>query len=154
MKNLPISLVSAINPAAGFLLQWQAMVKTKVKPIVDGTDELSTAANRSKTEEGMLPRTIFHSLRDSNLPTEEKTLERLCDEGETVVAAGSETTAQTLVRLLFYLKHAPHTYRKLVEELDEAVPASEKLPPWKYLQRLPYLVSACLSGVPWDSMLT
>ncbi|KAI8292295.1 Exopolygalacturonase [Colletotrichum sp. SAR11_57] len=39
-----------------------------------------------------------------DLPPEEKTLQRLCDEAEILTGAGSETTAQTLTRILFYLK--------------------------------------------------
>ncbi|KAI8202042.1 Exopolygalacturonase X-1 [Colletotrichum sp. SAR 10_65] len=41
-----------------------------------------------------------------DLPPEEKTLQRLCDEAEILTGAGSETTAQTLTRILFYLNLA------------------------------------------------
>jgi len=133
MKNLPISVVFSINPAVGYLFQWQAGVKEQVKPILEGTDELS--------KKGHTSRTIFHTLRDSDLPPEEKTLQRLCDEGEILTGAGSETTAQTLTRLLFYLKHEPNTLPKLRAELDQAIPDATAIPPWSELQKLQYLVS-------------
>src|SRR6185436_2316810 len=60
MKRLPIPLVSKINPAVGFLFQWQAGVREQIKPILERTDEMSRKGESS--------RTIFHTLRDSDLP--------------------------------------------------------------------------------------
>ena len=133
MKRLPLSVVSAMDPSVGYLLSWQAGIKKQVKPILDGTDELS--------RKGITSRTIFHTLRDSDLPPQEKTLERLCDEGEILTGAGSETTAQTLARILFYLKHVPETLAKLQKELEHAMPSMTDRPSWNDLQSLPYLVS-------------
>ena len=132
MKRLPLSVVTAMDPSVGYLLSWQAGVKKQVQPILDGTDELS--------RKGFTSRTIFHTLRDSDLPPQEKTLERLCDEGEILTGAGSETTAQTLTRILFYLKHVPETLAKLQKELDQAMPSTTDPPSWNDLQSLPYLV--------------
>jgi cytochrome P450 len=134
MKRLPLSAVFAMNQAVGHLLKWQAGVKDQVRPILEGTDELSQSRAAS--------RTVFHAIRDSDLPPEEKTLQRLCDEGEIVTGAGSETTAQTLSRVLFYLWHAPETLIKLRKEIDEAMPDSSTIPTWVELQKLPYLVSS------------
>jgi cytochrome P450 len=132
MKKLPISVVSAMNPAVGYLFQWQAGVKEQVKPILEGTDEM--------TKQRATSRTIFHMLRDSDLPPEEKTLQRLCDEGEILTGAGSETTAQTTTRILFYLKHVPSTLTRLREVIDEAIPNASVIPSWTELQEIPYLV--------------
>jgi cytochrome P450 len=132
MKRLPIRVVSAMNPAVGYLFQWQAGVKAQVQPILEGTDGIS--------KQGTGSRTIFHALRDSNLPPEEKTLQRLCDEGEILTGAGSETTAETLTRILFYLKHVPETLGKLRDELDRAIRDMRTIPSWSELQQLPYLV--------------
>ncbi len=140
MKNLPLPVVSAINPAVGYLFQWQAGVKEQVRPILDGHDDASKEGSS---------RTIFHALRDSNLPDDEKTLQRLCDEGEILTGAGSETTAQTSTRILFYLKHVPETLIKLREELDQAIPNASVVPPWSDLQKLPYLVKT--PGFPFIS---
>jgi cytochrome P450 len=133
MKCLPLSVVSFMNPAVGHLLKWQAGVKAHVKPILDGNGDGFTPGNS--------PRTIFHTLRDSDLPPSEKTLQRLCDEGEILTGAGSETTAQTLTRILFYLKHVPETLFALREELDNAILDAATIPCWSDLQKLPYLVS-------------
>jgi len=137
MKRLPISVVSAINPSVGYLLDWQGGVKDQVIPILERTDDIS--------KHGESSRTIFHTLRDSNLPAEEKTLQRLCDEGEILTGAGSETTAQATTRIMFYLKHVPGILEKLRNEVDQAIPDASKIPSWVKLQQLPYLVSASRS---------
>ncbi|OLN80972.1 Trichodiene oxygenase 7 [Colletotrichum chlorophyti] len=139
MKQLPLSLVSAMNPSVGYLLAWYDGVKQQVQPILEGTDETS--------KQGTPSRTIFHTLRDSDLPAEEKTLRRLCDEAEILTGAGSETTASTLTRLLFYLKHVPDTLRKLRDELDQAMPSALETLPWNELQELPYLSAVIREGL-------
>ena len=134
MKRLPLSVAAAMNPTVGHMLRWQAGVRETVKPILEGKDEMSLKGEKN--------RTIFHALRDNvDLPDEEKTLQRLCDEGEIMTGAGSETTAQTLTRLAFYLKHEPRTLERLREELDSAIPNPAIVSSWTELQKLPYLVS-------------
>lgn len=49
---------------------------------------------------------IFHTLRDSDLPPQEKTLHRLADEGNVLLGAGSETTAGVL-SVMFYHRKTP-----------------------------------------------
>lgn len=135
MKRLPISFVTALNPPLGFLLRWQAGVEERVKPILDRKDDISLSGDKEAST-----RTIFHTLRDSDLPEREKTLQRLCDEGQILTGAGSETTAQTLARLFFYLRQKPSILTKLREELQRAIPDSASVPSWVELQQLPYLV--------------
>ncbi|KAF6817883.1 cytochrome p450 [Colletotrichum plurivorum] len=139
MKKLPLSAVSAMNPSAGHLLRWQAGVKAQVQPILAGRDEIS--------KQGSSSRTIFHALRDSDLPPEEKTLERLCDEAEILTGAGSETTAQTLARIFFYLKFVPETLERLQDELDRALPSAAQILTWSELQKLPYLTAVIREGL-------
>ncbi|KAH8651124.1 cytochrome P450 [Xylariales sp. PMI_506] len=139
MKRLPLSVVAAMHPAMGHLFRWQAGIKQQVLPILEENDEISIQGNYS--------RTIFHTLRHSDLAPEEKTLERLCDEGEILTGAGSETTAQTLTRLLFYLKHEPRILLRLQGELDHAIPNASNIPPWSELQQLPYLTAVVREGL-------
>jgi len=135
MQRLPLSVVAALNPAAAYLFKWQEKVKQQVAPILDRTDEKSAGGGGDKPG-----RTIFHTLRDSDLPAEERTLERLCDEGNILIGAGSETVAQTLTRLCFYLRHVPSVLVKLREELDRESPARGENQ-LAGLQQLPYLVN-------------
>ena len=58
--------------------------------------------------------------------------------------AGSDNTAVTLTAILYYLLRNPRTYKKLVEELDEAaidgrLPADpDQIPTWEQSQKLTY----------------
>lgn len=133
MKRLPLPLVFALNPSVGHLFSWQAGVRSRVQRILEEVD-----MNSSKE---CTTRTIFHAMLDSKLPAKEKTLQRLCDEGEILTGAGSETTAQTLTRILFYLQHVPETLLKLRHELDWAMSRESDEISWAHLQKLPYLVS-------------
>ncbi|CAI0647710.1 unnamed protein product [Colletotrichum noveboracense] len=113
------------------------VLKQQIEPILDGKDSQPGAASR----------TIFHMLRDSDLPSEEKTLQRLCDEAEILTGAGSETTAQTLTRILFYLKSVPDTLKRLRDEIDAAMPSATEILCWADLQKLPYLTSVIREGL-------
>lgn len=82
--------------------------------------------------------TIFHELRDSNLlPPEEKTLKRLADDGNIMVGAGGETTAQTLAVLFYHLLDNPEM---LLRVKDEISTLGEDIT-WGQLENLPFLVS-------------
>lgn len=48
-------------------------------------------------------RSIFHELRDSDLPPHENTLPHLCFDGTLLTDAGAETTARVLSYLAHYL---------------------------------------------------
>ncbi|KAK2013577.1 cytochrome P450 [Colletotrichum eremochloae] len=139
LKRLPLSCVSAINPSAGHLFRWHEGVKQQVGPILERVDDISMSRSSRKT--------IFHTLRDSDLPPKEKSLERLCDEAEILTGAGSETTAQTLSRIFFYLKHVPEVLQKLRAELDAAMPSAVDILPWTELQKLPYLSAVIREGL-------
>ncbi|PNH40454.1 hypothetical protein VD0004_g6538 [Verticillium dahliae] len=138
MKGLPLPVVSAINPAVGHLFWWQQSVRKQVGPILEGGPDSDSAGARQ---------TIFHALRDSPLPQQEKTLDRLCDEAEILTGAGSETTAQAMTRLMFYLKHAPETLVEVRRELDGVVRKGGPVPSWIELQRLPYLSAAIKEAI-------
>jgi len=86
-------------------------------------------------------KTIFEELRESTLPPQEKTIDRLMDEGLILIGAGGETTAQTLAVLTFHLLNNPDKLEKLRKELVKAMPDRNVLLPWQKLEQLPYLVS-------------
>ncbi|TQN65799.1 Cytochrome P450 monooxygenase sdnE [Colletotrichum shisoi] len=145
--------------AAGRQFPWMLPVMkrlplplTRFDPSLDGTsddddDDDDDDISGKQTDQSSRT-TVFHALRDSDLPPAEKSLQRLCDEAEILTGAGSETTAQTLTRILFYLKHVPDTLRRLRTELDAAMPSgAAELPPWAELQKLPYLTAVIREGL-------
>lgn len=142
VQVLPLSVVGLISPPLAYLMRWEEDMVAQVKPILAHTDEISRGLSTSHTT------TIFHELRDNpDLPPEEKTIQRLTDEAEILIGAGSETTAQALTRIFFYLKHVPAALARLREELDAAIPNAAVIPSWGELQKLPYLTAVIREGL-------
>lgn len=82
-------------------------------------------------------------LLDSKLPPNELTEERLQHEAVSIIGAGFDTTRQMLTVICFHILYHPEVYRKLQQELVEAIPDPTKIPSWPQLQQLPYL-TACI----------
>ncbi len=85
-------------------------------------------------------KTIFEELCDSDLPPQEKTIERLMDEGFILIGAGGESTAQTLTVLTFHLLNNPEIVLELRAELDKVMPDPESSVSWQTLEQLPFMV--------------
>ncbi|KAG4425028.1 hypothetical protein IFR04_001798 [Cadophora malorum] len=86
--------------------------------------------------------TIFHDILSSNLPEAEKSLDRLYQEGQTFIAAGTETTAWCLTVITFYLLSDPAILNTLRNELrGEGASTSVQL------ERLPYLSAVIQEGL-------
>lgn len=99
--------------------------------------------------------TIFHELRDSTLlPQQEKSLDRLADESNILIAAGSETTAGVLSVLCYHLLSNPSILAKLRIELDEVMPTSIDNVSWKQLEQLPLLGAVINEGLRIASPVT
>lgn len=130
MKSVPLKVMSQLAPEATLLLRWQKMVRQQVDTIIGNNDSGSKAYG-----------TIFQALLDSDLPPEEKSADRLQDEAQTLVGAGSETTAKTLTIVTFYLQQNKPMLEKLRQELStldlkSSNSAQEVL---SEVERLPYM---------------
>ena len=87
-------------------------------------------------------RTIFHELLESSiLPSEDKTIDRLWQEAQLLLAAGTVTTATAISSALVYLLLDPDRLKVLLGELEIAMPDISKPPRDADLRRFPYLVS-------------
>lgn len=137
MRGFPRGLAKILDPGMSLFLAWQDSVKAAVEPIVEYRD------GRSKTDQ----RTIFHALRDSDLPPHERTVQRLSEEGEIFTGAGSETTAKTLTTILYYLSINPTCLKRLQDELASAEASPNELAPLAQLEQLPYLSAVIQEGL-------
>jgi cytochrome P450 len=87
-------------------------------------------------------RTIFHELlANSTLPPEDKSVDRLWQEAQLLLSAGTVTTATSLSSALVFLLLDQDRLKVLLEELEVAMPDISKPTREADLQRLPYLVS-------------
>ncbi len=87
--------------------------------------------------------TVFADVLKSKLPEEEKSQYRLQNEAVSVIGAGLETTRWAMTVASFHIIDNPQIFKRLREELDQAIPDPDHIPTWAQLQALPYL-SACI----------
>lgn len=128
MNIVPDAMMGKMMPSMSLMLDWKHGVRGRIKPILERKEKETTSH-----------RTIFHELRDDHdLPENEKTMDRLCDEGQIFTGAGSETTAKALTTALFYLLVKGDTFSILKKELLQAMPVG-KTTSWQKLEQLPYL---------------
>lgn len=132
MKSVPLNIMNYLAPEASLLLQWQKMVRRQVDTIIGNNRSGSKAHG-----------TIFQALLDSDLPPEEKSADRLQDEAQTLVGAGSETTAKTLTIVTFYLLQNKSMLEKLRQELStvDLKSLNSAHDVLSEVERLPYMVS-------------
>jgi cytochrome P450 len=130
LNALPDTLLGFMMPSMILMLNWKAGVRRRVTPILNRTESVSDVEN-------LAHKTILHELRDSSLPESEKTVDRLCDEAQILMGAGSETSAHTLTVTFFYLLQEKRLFLKLKEELKKFPEADN----WMKLTQLPYLVT-------------
>lgn len=91
--------------------------------------------------------TIFHSILKSDLPTSEKSVDRLTDEANTIIGAGQETVAWILTVVVTHLLCNPAALRKLKTELLAAIPDPNVSTPEATLANLPYLTGVIKEGL-------
>ena len=85
--------------------------------------------------------TVFYEMFHANVPPEEKSVDRLSEEGILFVVAGNETTGNALSIITYHLLDNPEILTKLKAEIATIMLGSDMIPSWQQLERLPYLVS-------------
>jgi len=136
LKATPLSVLEVANPKAAKLVAWQHFIRAQV-------DEILAKNAAGKKAEG----TIFQAVLDSDLPPSEKSAGRLTDEGQTLVGAGSETTAKSLSMIMFFLTSNPKKLQRLRDEIKTVGSEPDGSFVLSKLEQLPYLVSAFLHSV-------
>ncbi|KAL5610623.1 hypothetical protein FOBRF1_006740 [Fusarium oxysporum] len=135
INSLPIPIVRMIQPGAAALLESQQDIKVEIQQSLNEEDNV-----KSKS-------VIVGALGDPDIPAEQKTLDRLVDEGMTVIFAGTETTARSISVAMFHLLRDKLVLQKLRDELSTV----EKGPDGRWtcgqLETLPYLTGCVQEGL-------
>ena len=85
-------------------------------------------------------KTVFNEMLKSDLPKEELTLDRLRSEALSITGGGIDTIKNALVTASYGIISNPRIYKRLREELVEAMPDPNAEPlTVPELERLPYL---------------
>ncbi|CAG8204690.1 unnamed protein product [Penicillium olsonii] len=100
------------------------------------------------------PRTIYEAMTDASVTPEEKTMERLRDDGLIMLAAGTETTARVLTMGAFYIYRDEVVLRALREELVGAMPTPDTKLSWTQLEKLPYLSAVVKESLRLSGSIT
>ncbi|KAH8594643.1 cytochrome P450 monooxygenase [Bisporella sp. PMI_857] len=132
MLAIPPWITRNINKGAAAVSRFQDTCRAQIIGIMADLENNSTKESA----------TIFHDILRSNLRPEEKQLERLWQEGQTVVVAGTETTAWALAVITFHLLQHPPMLRKLREEL-----LASKVTTSTEMEKLPYLTGVIQEGL-------
>lgn len=100
------------------------------------SNQTDTIRNAKDNPEGV---TIFHEVLQSDLPESEKAIERLVDEAQIFVVAGSDTIAMMLATLKYHVLTDHTIFTQLRAELESAIPDPSQPPDPVKLDRLPFL---------------
>lgn len=91
---------------------------------------------------------IFNEIINSDhLPPQEKTTERMWQEGQTVIGAGTETTAWTLSVITYHMLANRDILKRLQDELKLLSEDHRKDFSLRYLEQLPYLSAVISEGL-------
>jgi len=92
-------------------------------------------------------KTVFGSLIESNLPPEEKSVQRLGDEAIALFVAATETISWALSVITYHVLANPEILEKLTAEVSQVVNDNGELPSWAGLEKLPYLSGVIYEGL-------
>jgi len=130
LQSLPDSFSTWLDPNMGSYFNLQRRLREQIKEMKSGKVDDSKDANH---------RTIFYEIMNSDLADREKSDERLWQDGQTMVIAGTLTTAWSLCIAAYYLLSQPETLRALKTELATVLQGPASRVPIDRLQQLPYL---------------
>ncbi|KAI2464814.1 putative cytochrome P450 [Annulohypoxylon bovei var. microspora] len=136
LHSLPESIARKMNPAFGRVM-W--MKDTMINCV-------RRSMNKSEPAPGS-PQDMIQTLMASDLPPEEKTFPRLFSESRSVIMAGTETTATTLVCITSNLLSDPAKEQKLRHELSAAEKAKGSALEYADLRELPYITGVINEGL-------
>lgn len=140
MKTLPETLAEWLLPVLLSFLRLKRTTRRQVEAIMAG---------ESNEWRGKDHLTIFHAILDSKLPPQEKTVERLSEDAQVLVMAGTLTTASTLDLITFWLLSQPKTLQKMKEELRTVMSTVDDVGtvPLAALENLPYVTAVIKEGL-------
>jgi cytochrome P450 len=140
MMALPTWLSQSMSPALGSYMRQKKMTREKVAQLAATSDD-DWAGKNTPVFRGLL-----HS---EKLPPEEKTVERLAQDAQMLLMAGTLTMASTLEHMVYWMVANPEVLRKLKEELRTAIPSINDVgkTPLATLEGLPYLTAVIKEGV-------
>ncbi|KAL5360631.1 cytochrome P450 [Aspergillus floccosus] len=141
MMKLPVSLSCRLNPALGSYMSQKQMTRKQVARL---------AATPQEEWSGKETQPLFRAVLESpKLPPEERRVDRVAQDAQMLMMAGTLTMASTLEHLIYWMVDNPEVLRKLKEELRTVMPSVEDAGkvPLTTLESLPYLTAVIKESV-------
>lgn len=137
MDLFPRWLTELMNPAGIPVLDFMEDIGVQTKAIVDDYDKRGMNGNAKGTGRVNV---VHQMLSSEEMSAKDKATERLGLEVRTLVAAGTETTGNTLSSIVFYMLSQPEKAQRLREEIRRARSTASSPLRYQDLVQLPYLV--------------
>jgi cytochrome P450 len=133
-KALPVSLVRRLQPAVGDLLDLRDSFERNITRISRAKDDANgdELASLSKS-------VIIEALGDERIPPEERTMDRLVDEGQVILFAGTENSARTLAIGMFHMLNNRELLAKARQDLAPIANVPDEELTMAMIEGLPYL---------------
>ncbi|PWY94063.1 benzoate 4-monooxygenase cytochrome P450 [Aspergillus sclerotioniger CBS 115572] len=131
VRRIPLQVLALLLPSKAAAFEFQAAILQTITTNMQDKPDVSTKENR----------TIFKKLTDPSLPAEERALRRIQDEVFTLLGAGTETTASTLMVMIYHVSQDEGIRDKLRSELKQIMPTPTGVVTWTELEKLPYLTA-------------
>ncbi|KAJ5199135.1 Cytochrome P450 [Penicillium cf. griseofulvum] len=147
LRHLPFTL----KPGRMFpnITSWLFPTFSGIHQIETKIHQSIKAAYRNPTEKSI----ISTVLSNEKVPDHEKEFERLKDELQFLLLAGTDAPSQAMAITMFHLLWNPETHKKLKDELDEAFPILSDAD-WNKLKNLPYLTAVLKEGLRLSAIVT
>ncbi|KAE9364044.1 cytochrome P450 [Stipitochalara longipes BDJ] len=141
VRKLPVAAVKVLVPTAKLFIDMIQTATDKIKKIKEGQSKGEFLDSERQT--------IFHGLLSSSLPEPEKDPARLAEEASVLLAAGTDSSANTLSAITFHLLSSPRILQKLRKELETAIPDKNvrHFPSFSQVEQLPYLSAIIQEGL-------
>ncbi|PWY91666.1 putative cytochrome P450 [Aspergillus sclerotioniger CBS 115572] len=139
LRIIPLEVVRKVQPYAALVIDMRNTLKQMAASSVESRE---TKASRM---------TMFEAMNGDEIPAVERTIERLTDEAQILIAAGTETTARVLVILTYYLCLHQDILLRLRKELSKL---GTDRPTWTDLENVPYLRAVINEGLRLSIGLT
>ncbi|APA16308.1 hypothetical protein sscle_16g110780 [Sclerotinia sclerotiorum 1980 UF-70] len=148
LEYTPRWMLKRYAPGLILTLDHHDKIRTQIKEILSGSILPVDAPIDG------FPRTIFHNFLYSSLPESEKRFENMSQEAINIINAGTDTVANTLMTLVYYLADDRARCEKLRDELrgaglgrGEGGKGGNKRVELEMVERLVYLNACTLEGL-------
>jgi cytochrome P450 len=131
MKALPVALVRAAQPAVADLLELRSSFEKNITRIFQAKDAADPASKS----------VIIEALGDARIPPRERSMDRLVDEGQVILFAGTENSARALAIGMFHLLDKRPLLARVRDDLAALAGVPDDELTLQSLESLPYLVS-------------